>query len=59
MLHRSFKKVRICNKQNKRNIVIEKIKRKQKLKNDLDALTNGMKNRNIEINHVTIKKKQA
>ena len=57
ILHRSFKKVRISNKQSKRSIVIEKIKTKQKVKHELDTLTSGLKSKNVEANYINIKKK--
>ena len=56
ILHRSFKKVRICRKENPKNLLVEKIKVKQNVEYELNAHKNNLRNKN-DINARDIKKK--
>ena len=49
ILHRSFKKVRIGRGKAQRNDIVEKIKVKHQLQNDLEKITSDMKNENVSI----------
>ena len=56
ILHRSFKKVRVCKKENTKSIVVEKVKIKQRVVNQLETLTNNIQNVYIGTRSDLIKK---
>ena len=56
ILHRSFKKVRVCKRGKTRSVVIEKIKIKQKVVNDIETLKNDLKSVNNGDKTESIKK---